>query len=30
MAGTNQATPPLVRQLRAIATVKPNVWYGIY
>jgi hypothetical protein len=25
MAGTNQATPPLVRQLRAIATVKPNV-----
>ena len=25
MAGTNQATPPLVRDLRAIATVKPTV-----
>jgi hypothetical protein len=25
MAGTNQAAPPLVKDLRAIATVKPNV-----
>jgi hypothetical protein len=25
MASTNQATPPLIRQLRAIATKKPNV-----
>jgi hypothetical protein len=26
MAGTNQATPPLVQDLRAIATVKPRIW----
>jgi hypothetical protein len=26
MAGTNQATPPLIRQLRAIATIKPRIW----
>jgi len=25
MAGTNQATPPLISQLRAIATVKPRI-----
>jgi hypothetical protein len=25
MAGTNQATPPLIRQLRAIATIKPRI-----
>ncbi|MGA1046376.1 MAG: DUF4815 domain-containing protein [Minisyncoccia bacterium] len=25
MSGTNQATPPLVRQLRAIATTKPRI-----
>jgi len=25
MAGTNQATPPMISDLRAIATVKPNV-----
>jgi hypothetical protein len=25
MAGTNQATPPLVRQLRAISTIKPRI-----
>ena len=25
MAGTNQATPPIIKDLRAIATVKPNV-----
>ena len=25
MASTNQATPPLIRQLRAIATVKPKI-----
>lgn len=25
MAGTNQATPPLIRQLRAIATIKPKI-----
>jgi hypothetical protein len=30
MAGTNQATPPLISQLRAIATVKPRIWYGIH
>ncbi len=25
MAGTNQATPPIIRQLRAIATIKPRI-----
>jgi hypothetical protein len=25
MAGSNQATPPLIRQLRAIATIKPRI-----
>jgi hypothetical protein len=25
MAGSNQATPPLIKQLRAIATIKPNI-----
>ena len=25
MAGENQATPPLIRQLRAIATIKPRI-----
>ena len=25
MAGTNQATPPLIKDLRAIATVKPRL-----
>ena len=30
MASTNQATPPIISSLRAIATVKPRVWYGIH
>jgi hypothetical protein len=27
MAGTNQASPPLVSQLRAIATRLPQLWF---
>lgn len=34
MASTNQAIPPLIKELRAIATKKPSVtgvnWYGLY
>jgi hypothetical protein len=30
MASSNQATPPIISSLRAIATVRPRIWYGIY
>jgi hypothetical protein len=29
MASSNQATPPLIRQLRAIANIKPRIWLWI-
>jgi hypothetical protein len=26
LSGTNQADPPVLSDIRAIATVKPNIW----